>query len=155
MAGDLEVRRRAALSRRTLLAGAMVSAWPAVRAAGPELAAAVRAWAGGAEPRDGRVTLEVATLVDNGNAVPVTVRVQSPMTEADHVREIALFNEKNPQRDVLRVALGPASGRAEVSTRIRLATSQQLVALARLSDGSVWQQRMNVIVTLAACIEGG
>jgi sulfur-oxidizing protein SoxY len=86
--------------------------------------------------------------------VPVVVRVESPMTPADHVREIVLFNERNPQRDVLRCQLTPANGRAEVGTRIRLATSQQLVALARLSDGSVWMHSADVLVTLAACIEG-
>ena len=145
----------AALTRRAALAATTLLLQTPSRAAEPELADAIRAWAGSAVPRDGRVTIEIAPLVENGNAVPVTVRVQSPMTEADHVREIALFNERNPQRDVLRAILGPANGRAEISTRIRLATSQQLVALARMSDGSVWQQRVAVVVTLAACIEGG
>jgi sulfur-oxidizing protein SoxY len=97
--------------------------------------------------------LEVASLIDNGNAVPVRVRVDSPMTEADHVREIALFNERNPQRDLVRFHLNPANGRAEAATRVRLATSQHLVALARMSDGSVWQHTVEVVVTLAACIE--
>jgi len=140
--------------RRALLAGAAVFVLPAARAAEPELAEAIRAWAGGATPREGRVTFDIAPLVDNGNAVPITVRVQSPMSAADHVTEIVVFNERNPQRDVLRVQLGPWNGRAELATRIRLSTSQQLVALARLSDGSVWQQRVEVLVTLAACIEG-
>ena len=75
------------------------------------------------------------------------------MTEADHVKAIHVFNEKNPQRDVVRFSFGPASGRAQVDTRIRLATSQQLALLAKMNDGSVWQQRVDVIVTLAACIE--
>jgi sulfur-oxidizing protein SoxY len=161
VAADLEVSAAAltrpgvsaaVLTRRALLAATAVLVTPA-RAAEPELAAAVRAWAGNATPRDGRVAIDVAPLVENGNAVPVTVRVQSPMSAADHVSEIALFNERNPQRDVLRAHLSPVNGRAEVSTRIRLATSQQLVALARMSDGSVWQQRVDVLVTLAACIE--
>ena len=127
--------------------------WAGARAAAPPLDAAVRAWAGDALPREGRVTLEIAPLVENGNAVPVTRRVDSSMRAAEHVREIALFNEKNPQRDVALFQLSPASGRAQVSTRIRLATSQRLVALARFNDGSVWQQQVDVIVTLAACIE--
>ena len=154
MAGDAEVSP-ATLTRRAALAATTLLLHARARAAEPELADAVRAWAGGTAPRDGRVTIEIAPLVENGNAVPVTVRVQSPMTEADHVREIAFFNERNPQRDVLRATLGPANPRAEISTRIRLATSQQLVALARMSDGSIWQQRVDVVVTLAACIEGG
>lgn len=119
----------------------------------PELAAAIAQWAGAVTPRDGRVGLQIAPLVENGNAVPVGITVDSPMTEADHVREIVLFNERNPQRDVVRFTLSPMNGRAEVATRIRLSTSQALVALARLSDGSVWQQRADVVVTLAACIE--
>ncbi len=142
------------LSRRdasiTLLAVAIA---PALRAAEPTLDAAIRTWAGDATPHDGRVTLVIAELVENGNAVPVTVRVDSPMTAAEHVTEIALFNQRNPQREVARFQLGPHNGRAEVSTRIRLATSQRLVALARLSDGSVWQHQVDVLVTLAACIE--
>ena len=119
-----------------------------------ELKAAIAAYTGGREAKPGRVTIDVARLVDNGNAVPITVRVDSPMTAADHVRAIALFNERNPERDVARFALSARSGRAVVSTRIRLATSQQLVAIATMSDGSLWSGAIDVIVTLAACIEG-
>jgi sulfur-oxidizing protein SoxY len=148
-------RRVLAAAPTAALAPLLALAWrPAQGAPDLALAEAVRAWAGAAAPQEGRVQLDIAPLVENGNAVPITVRVQSPMTAADHVREIAVFNERNPQRDVLRVQLGPASGRAEFSTRIRLATSQRLVALARLGDGSVWQQAVDVIVTLAACVEG-
>jgi sulfur-oxidizing protein SoxY len=103
--------------------------------------------------REGKVRLEIAELVEHGNAGPITVRVDSPLSATDRVQEVIVFNERNPQRDVLRASFGPASGRAEVSTRIRLATSQQLVALARLADGSQWSHRVDVIVTLAACIE--
>lgn len=113
----------------------------------------VRDWAGGRPVQEGRVRLDIAPLVENGNAVPIDVRVDSPMTPADHVIEIVVFNQRNPQRDVARFTLGPAAGRAQVATRIRLATSQQLVALARLSDGSQWSHHVDVIVTLAACIE--
>ena len=139
--------------RNTAIALLAVVIAPALRAAEPTLAAAIQAWAGDATPREGRVMLQIAELVENGNAVPVTVRVDSPMTAAQHVTEIALFNQRNPQREVARFHLGPHNGRAEVSTRIRLATSQRLVALARLSDGSVWQHQVDVLVTLAACIE--
>jgi len=120
----------------------------------PEPLAATAAFAGGQPIRAGRVRIAVATLVDNGNTVPLAVRVDSPMSAADHVTEIAVFNEKNPQRDVARFALSPRNGRAEVATRIRLATSQKLVALARMNDGSVWQDMVDVVVVLAACIEG-
>jgi sulfur-oxidizing protein SoxY len=118
-----------------------------------ELAAMIRNFAAGAAVREGRVEFEIAPLVENGNAVPVTVRVQSPMSEADHVKAIAIFNESNPQRDVANFFLGPRAGRATVSTRIRLATSQQLVAVAKMSDGSCWTKSVDVLVTLAACVE--
>ena len=126
----------------------------AARATPAQMDAAIKAFTGGATPSAGRVTLEVAQLVDNGNAVPVTVRVASPMSAADHVTEIALFNERNPHSDIARFTLGARAGKAEVATRIRMATSQKLVAVARLSDGSFWSGAADVIVTLAACIEG-
>jgi sulfur-oxidizing protein SoxY len=119
------------------------------------LAAAVAGFTNGAAVQAGRVQLDIATLVDNGNTVPITVSVQSPMTAADHVTAIAVFNERNPQRDVGRFRLTPLSGKAEVSTRIRLATTQKLVAVARMSDGSYWSHMVEVVVTLAACIEEG
>lgn len=119
-----------------------------------ELAAAVRQFTGGAPVATGRVRLDIAQLVDNGNTVPLTVSVESPMSATDHVAQIAIFNERNPQREVAAFTLGPRAGKAQVSTRIRLATSQKLVAVARLSDGSHWQHQVDVLVTLAACIEG-
>lgn len=148
----------AALPRRRLLATGTLLAL-AVRPAGAQLLEetlqrAILSFAAGAPVREGRVLLDVAPLVDNGNAVPVTVKVDVPQTLAAHATEIAIYNEKNPQRDVLRCQLTPAGGRAELSSRIRLATSQRLVALARLNDGSVWQHTVQVVVTLAACIEG-
>jgi len=122
-------------------------------AAAAELEAAVREFTGGATPRNGRIRLDVAPLVENGNTVPLTVSADSPMTEAEHVSAIAVFNTKNPQRDVAIFHLTPRSGRATVSTRIRLATSQTLVAVARMSDGTYWTTESYVIVTLAGCIE--
>lgn len=118
-----------------------------------EMEAAIRGYADGRPVQRGRVTLDVPPLVENGNAVPITVSVQSPMSAADHVTGIAVFNDRNPQRDVVRFTLGPRSGKALVSTRIRLATSQQLVAVARMSDGTYWSHAVDVLVTLAACLE--
>ena len=92
-------------------------------------------------------------LVDNGNSVGLSVAVDSPMTPGDHVRRIAVFNEKNPQPNVATFHLTPRSGRASVSTRIRLADSQTVTAVAEMSDGTFWSDRADVIVTLAACLE--
>ncbi len=150
---------RTGLLRRQVLhgAGGLVLAlqWRPAHAvsATRSLQQMIAQWAAGRPVQEGRVTLEIAPLVENGNAVPITVRVDSAMSATDRVQEIVVFNERNPQREVVRIVFGPASGQAEASTRIRLATSQQLVALARLADGSQWSQRVDVIVTLAACIE--
>lgn len=151
------VRRRQLLARG--LAGALVGTGAVIVArpasATPQaLREAVAAFTGGVAPREGRVKLDLAELVENGNAVPVTVSVQSPMTEAEHVRRIALFTEQNPEPGVAVFHLSPRNGRAVVSTRIRLATSQQVLALAQMNDGSLWQVSMEVVVTLAACVEG-
>jgi sulfur-oxidizing protein SoxY len=125
------------------------------RAATPEdMEAAIRAFTGEASMREGRVKLEIPPLVDNGNSVTLTVSVESPMTAADHVKRIAVFNEKNPQANVAVFHLGPRSGKAQVQTRIRLATSQKLVAVAQMSDGAFWSGSADTIVTLAACLEG-
>jgi sulfur-oxidizing protein SoxY len=117
------------------------------------LVALTRAYAGGGPVREGRVTLEIAPLVDNGNSVPITVSVLSPMTAADRVVGIAVFNEKNPQPEVAEFTLGSRAGRAKIATRIRLATTQKLVAVAKMSDGSCWTHTVEVVVTLAACLE--
>ena len=115
--------------------------------------AAIDAFTNGRAPRTGRVNLEVAPLIDNGNVVPVTISVESPMSTADHVQRMGLFTALNPLPQAAVFHLGPRSGLAKVSTRMRVATSQTITALALMSDGSVWQQQVDVIVTLAACIE--
>jgi sulfur-oxidizing protein SoxY len=140
--------------RAVLLAGLGSLCLRPVAATPESLQAAVLAFSGGRAPREGRVSLTIETLVDNGNVVPVSVSVDSPMTAADHVQRIALFTEHNPQPEVAIFHLGPRNGRAEVATRMRLATTQTVMAVAQMSDGSLWQQRAEVVVTLAACIEG-
>lgn len=110
---------------------------------------------GGAEVRRGRVKLDVPPLIDNGNAVPLTVTVDSPMTPADHVRAIHVFTEKNPQPYVISAQLGPRAGRARLATRARIADTGNVVALAQMSDGSFWSDSVSVVVTLSACLEDG
>ena len=117
------------------------------------LASAIRNVVGEAPVRVGKVKLDIPPLVENGNTVPMTVSVESPMTEQDHVKSIHVFNEKNPQPNIGNFYLSPLSGRAQVSTRIRLADSQKVTAIAHLSDGSFWQTSVDVVVTLAACTE--
>lgn len=141
------------VSRRQLLALSLLPALPA--AATPEaLAAAIQAYTGGAPMRNGRIAIEIAELVENGNTVPLSLSVQSPMSASDHVQSLAVFTERNPQPEVAVFHFSPRSGVATVNTRIRLATSQPLVAVATMNDGSCWRHQVDVIVTLAACLEG-
>ena len=113
----------------------------------------IRRLVGTAQINTGKVKLGVPPLVENGHLVPLTVRVESPMTEADHVKAIHVFTDKNPQPEVISFYLGPRAGRAGISTRVRLADSENVVAIAQLSDGSFWSDRVHVIVTTAACLE--
>jgi sulfur-oxidizing protein SoxY len=103
--------------------------------------------------RKGRVTLDIPPLVENGNTIAMSVAVESPMTETDYVKAVHVFNEKNPQPDIISVHLGPRAGKAAFATRIRLADSQNVVAIAEMSDGSLWSGDADVIVTIAACLE--
>jgi sulfur-oxidizing protein SoxY len=109
----------------------------------------------GASVMPGRVRLELPTLADSGFSVPMTVSVESPMSEADHVKTILVVADKNPQRDVCWFYLGPRAGRAEVSSRIRLNGTQRVVAVAQLSDGTFWSDARSIEVREAACTEPG
>jgi sulfur-oxidizing protein SoxY len=117
------------------------------------MASAIRSVVGTEPVKTGKVKLDIPPLVENGNTVPMTVSVAHPMAPEDHVRSIHVFNEKNPQPNIGNFYLGPQAGRAQVSTRIRLADSQKIVAIAKLSDGSFWSASVDVVVTLAACTE--
>jgi sulfur-oxidizing protein SoxY len=117
------------------------------------LVSAIRNVVGEAPVRTGKVKLDIPPLVENGNTVPMTVRVDSPMTANEHVKSIHVFNEKNPQPNIGNFYIGPSAGRAQVSTRIRLADTQKVVAIARLSDDSFWSASVDIVVTLAACTE--
>jgi len=125
----------------------------AARATPAEEKEAILRLTGAAMVKQGRVTLDLPPLVENGNSVPLTVSVDSPMTAADHVKAIHVFVEKNPQPFVAAFHLGPRAGRAVVSTRIRLADTQTVVAICEMSDGSFWSGSADSVVTLAACTE--
>ena len=145
-------------SRRDFLRAAaglavLVTVRPAEAAPPAATQEAIRAVVGTARVTKGRVKLELPPLSENGNAVPLTVSVESTMTPAEHVRAVHVFTEKNPQPDVVSFRLGPRAGRARVSTRIRLADTQTVTAIAELSDGSFWSAEAAVVVTLAACLE--
>lgn len=146
-------------SRREFLIGSagigLASALPLESASATPamLEEAIRNVIGEANLQTGKITLEVPPLVENGNTVPVTIIVDSPMSKADHVKAIHVFNEKNPQPHVISITLGPRAGKARIATRIKLADTQRIVGIAEMSDGSFWTGEANVIVTIAACVE--
>ena len=120
------------------------------RASPNQVADLIRTVTGASPIRTGKVTLDLPVLVENGNAVAMTVTVDAP---AGSVRTLRVFADGNPLPEVLRLRFGPASGAPRISTRIRLADSQTVTALAELTDGTFWQDRVELLVTLAACLE--
>lgn len=111
----------------------------------------IAAFTGGAPVKQGRVTLEIPALADNGNAVPLRVSVDSAMSVVDHVQRIVVLSEKNPRPVIATFHLGTRNGRAVISTRVRLNGAQRLMAIAQMSDGTFWSGSAEVIVTSSAC----
>ena len=111
------------------------------------------ALAGGAPVRKGRVSLDLPQLADNGNAVLLKVSVDSPMSATDHVKSLHLISNRNPVARMANFYLGPRAGRAQIVTRVRLAGSQTVTAVAALSDGSFWMDSAQIVVTLSACLD--
>lgn len=141
------------MRRRHLLLLPAAAALPA--RAEDALAAAERAILAGRTAATGGIAIEMPLLSENGNAVDLAIRVESPMTAADHVRAIHVLSEKNPVPHVATFHLSPRAGRAEVATRIRLATTQRILVLAETSAGAVHRAEREVIVILGACVETG
>jgi len=147
--------RRRFLFTLSALAGAALAARGAHAQTLTDRETLLRRITGGSAVQQGRVTFDTPELADNGHAVPVRIAVDSPMTAADHVRSITVIAERNPRPIVATFHLGPHSGRAQVVTRIRLADTQEVLALAQLSDGSYWLGGARVVVTELACVESG
>jgi len=150
---DVKLTRRGALLAASGVALGTALPVPARANTPGQMEAAIRSVTGQAKIQKGKVTLDLPPLVENGNTVSMSVTVDSPMTRENHVRAIHVFNEKNPQPNVITVRLGPRAGKAHVATRIRLADTQKVIAIAEMSDGSFWSDTQEVIVTLAACLE--
>ena len=151
--------RRQDLTRRVMIVGGLAGGLAATlrvvpaRATPEQMRAAIRNIIGATPVRQGRVELDVPPLVENGNTVSLIVSVDSPMTATDYVKSIHVFNEKNPQPNVISIHLSPRAGKAKISTRFRLADTQMVTAIAEMSDGTFWSATAGVIVTLAACVE--
>jgi len=144
-------------TRRTVLAaiggaGLALAVRPA-QATPETMKSAIRQVVGEAAVKPGRIKLDLPPLVENGNTVAMAVTVDSPMTANDHVKAIHVFTEKNPQPNVISAKLGPRAGKAEIQTRVRLADTETVVAICEMSDGSFWSDKVDVIITLGACLE--
>jgi sulfur-oxidizing protein SoxY len=152
---DDKATRRTFLIGATSLVGGLITVLPVTDArATPEtMQAAIKKVIGSAPLRKGKVTLHLPPLVENGNSVAMDVAVESPMTANNHVRAIHVFNAKNPQSNVVSIRLGPPAGQAKIATRVRLADSQRIMAIAEMNDGTFWSDEVDVIVTIAACLE--
>lgn len=129
--------------------------WPSLARSedADELPSLIEKLTGATNVRDGRIALDIPRIADNGNAVPLKLKVESPMTAQDYVRTIHVIAEKNPRPLVAAFHLGPRAGRAEVDTRIRLNGTQRVVAVATMSDGSRWRGIAEVDVTESACYD--
>ena len=142
------MKRRAALG--SLLLAPL--AWPCLAAAESDVQAAIRAAAGDAEPQDGGIVLSLPARAENGAQVPVTVLVDSPQTAELHVQAITLIATRNPTPGVASFRLSPSLARAELQTRVRLAEDQTLIAIARMSDGTVRRAAAEGRVVAGGCV---
>ncbi|NNG03889.1 MAG: thiosulfate oxidation carrier protein SoxY [Inquilinus sp.] len=135
-----------------LIAAAAVPLAPGrASATADDVSAIVAERFGGAEPKEGRIDLVLPEIAENGNTVPVSVRIDSPMTTNDYVKSVSIFAEGNPLPEVATFRFTPRSGVAEASTRMRLAGTQNVVAVAQMSDGSVYMAKKEVKVTIGGC----
>lgn len=147
------------ISRRALLrqlgaTGLLLALWPSSAWTTPEaVQQAIRQRIGAREPQPSGMTLTLPKLAETGNSVPLTITVDSPMTPEDHVLRIHVFVPGNPEPVAATYHLGIRAGKAQVSTQIRLARTQTVLALAEMSDGSVRSDAASIVVTLGACVD--
>jgi len=130
-----------------VVGGRVGSAWAGTE----DTEKAVMEFTGGAKPASGRITLDAPEIAENGNTVPISVSVESPMTDDDYVASVLILAEGNPNPDVATLHFTPLSGAAEATTRMRLAKTQNVIAVAKMSDGSVFMDKKEVKVTIGGC----
>jgi sulfur-oxidizing protein SoxY len=139
-----------AIGGATMALAAVVTVGPAM--ASPKSAQkALAKLTGGRAVKKGRVKLKLPPIAENGNTVPMTISVDSPMTAGDYVKAIHVLADGNPTPDVASFFFTPASGKAQVTTRIRMAKTQNIIAVAEMSNGSLYQGSKNVKVTIGGC----
>jgi sulfur-oxidizing protein SoxY len=140
----------------TLSVGAAIGVVAGMRsgsalASAEDAMAKVMEFSGGAEPATGTITLNAPEIAENGNTVPISVSVESPMTADDYVESVAIFADGNPSPDVITFNFTPMSGEASATTRMRLAKTQNVIAVAKTSTGQVFMDKKEVKVTIGGC----
>ena len=146
-----DISRRQVLGLGAAATVATMVGMPSLASAESKADAAIKAFAGGASVSEGRVTLDMPEIAENGNTVPLTVSVDSPMTDGDYVEAVTILADGNPNPAVATFHFTPASGVAEASTRMRLAKTQDVIAVAKMSDGSHYMAKTTVKVTIGGC----
>jgi sulfur-oxidizing protein SoxY len=137
----------------TSIGAVAAAAWAGsvVPAAANDSADLIKAFSGGKTPAAGKVKIDMPEIAENGNTVPMTIQVDSPMTEQSYVKDVLVVADGNPRGGVVTFHFSPASGVAEANTRIRLAKSQKIIAVARMNDGSLFTTSKDVKVTIGGC----
>jgi sulfur-oxidizing protein SoxY len=148
----MTITRRHVLSLSVAAAAGLIGlrAMPA-RASAEDAMARLKEFAGDMEPESGAITLTAPEIAENGNTVPISISVESPMTEDDYVESVMVLAEGNPNPDVITFHFTPLSGEASATTRMRLAKTQNVIAVARTSKGAVFMDKKEVKVTIGGC----
>jgi sulfur-oxidizing protein SoxY len=144
------VSRRAALALSLGTAAAWAGARRA-RATPSEAETEITKFTGGKQPAEGRIAIDLPEIAENGTAVPLAVTVESPMIQADHVTDVLVVADGNPNPRVATFHFTPLSGRAEVATRIRLNATENVIVVARTGDNRFYTARKEVKVTIGGC----
>ena len=149
----MKLNRRELMAAGALASAAVMTGFSTRALANEEETAddAINAFAGGAEVKTGRVELGTPEIAENGNTVPIEISVESPMTADDHVTDVIIVADGNPRPGVATFKFTQMSGEAEASTRIRLAKTQNVIAVAKMSDGSFYMDKKAVKVTIGGC----
>lgn len=145
-------RRRLVMVGGTLVAGFAAALIPRLSFATPEEARRLLEQLTAGRVKFGKIKLDMSSIAENGALVPIAIKVDHPMTEEDYVAAVYLIAERNPFPSILTATFTPLSGRAELQTRIRLAESQKVAAVARLADGTFWVAEQSVEVTVGGCV---
>jgi sulfur-oxidizing protein SoxY len=116
-----------------------------------EAAAAIAKFTGGKPAEKGRITIDLPEIAEDGNTVPLSIKVDSPMTAEDHVTEILVVADGNPRPVFATFHLTAMSGRAEAATRIRLASTENVIVVAKTSNGKLFTEQKPIKVTIGGC----